>query len=225
VADFVSKELGSMSGSVKGFFADFRGGIDALAADVASARKTILRGTGVLSAEEIASQIAGAAITAPGTAGVAAAAGNVAEKSAAVAAAKAASDAAAEQAKAALAAWTTARDDPQSAAAKLAAAQQRKQHALSEAGKFEDGGELRDRSYSTRVYWMNYWYPKAAEAQREIDALQPALQASGLPNKPGPCFPATGAWMPWSLSCACCARKTRPRHWRSSASKSRSIGC
>ena len=35
----------------------------------------------------------------------------------------------------------------------------------------------RSYSYSTRVKWMNYWYPEAQRAQQQLNALQPALAA------------------------------------------------
>ena len=177
VADAWSKDLSSMSASVTDFFSDLMASITALSADVQSSRKDILRGTAVMSVDEIRDAIAGVSITRPGLDAVNSAEVDVITSAAAAASAKAASDAAAKASADALTNLTDAKNDPESAAAKLAAAQQRKQHALSEAAKFEDGGMYRGYSYGTRVKWMNYWYPKANEAQQEIEALKPALEA------------------------------------------------
>lgn len=70
VADYWAKERGSMSTSVVDFFADLKGGISALSSDVESSRRDILRGTAVMSAEDIANAIAGTAIVAPGLSAV-----------------------------------------------------------------------------------------------------------------------------------------------------------
>ena len=70
VADAWETELGGMSTSVKDFFADMHASIASLSADVAGSRKDILRGTTVMTADEIRAAIAGTAITGPSVTGI-----------------------------------------------------------------------------------------------------------------------------------------------------------
>lgn len=73
VADVWKTELAAMASSVGDFFGDLHEQIQGLSGDVASDRKSILRGSTVMSAEAIAAAIAGTALMSPSLAGVTAA--------------------------------------------------------------------------------------------------------------------------------------------------------
>ena len=175
VADVLQREMDGLVGSVTGFFSGLKDSIHSLLDDVAADRKSILRGTGVMTAEELRAAIGAISVIGPSLGGVDAAAADIAAKEALRQSAKSASETAAQAAAAALARMEAYRDDPNSAAAQAAALEARRKHALSEAAKFEDGGMYRSRSHRTRVKWMNYWYPEAQRAQQQLNALQPAL--------------------------------------------------
>lgn len=87
ISDTWAKELSDMSSSVSDFFSDLHESIASAQADVAGSRKDILRGTGVMSADEIAAAIAGINTVGPSQAGIGAA--DVAASAAAAAAAQA----------------------------------------------------------------------------------------------------------------------------------------
>lgn len=171
------RELEGLSGSVTSFFGSLKDAIKSLIDDVSDDRKSILRGTGVMTAEDLRAAIGAISVIGPSLGGVDAAAADIAAKEALRQSAKSASETAAQAAAAALARMEAYRDDPNSAAAQAAALEARRKHALSEAAKFEDGGMYRSYSYDTRVKWMNYWYPEAQRAQQQLNALQPALAA------------------------------------------------
>nr|WP_314710481.1 tape measure protein [uncultured Comamonas sp.] len=73
VADVWKTELAAMASSVGDFFGDLHEQIQGLSGDVASDRKSILRGSTVMSAEAIAAAVAGTALMSPSLAGVTAA--------------------------------------------------------------------------------------------------------------------------------------------------------
>lgn len=175
VSDVWPRELEGLSGSVTSFFGSLKDAIKSLIDDVSDDRKSILRGTGVMTAEELRAAIGAISVIGPSLGGVDAAAADIAAKEALRQSAKSASETAAQAAAAALARMEAYRDDPTSAAAQAKALEAQREHALSEARKFEDGGMYRSYSYSTRVKWMNYWYPEAQRAQQQLNALQPAL--------------------------------------------------
>lgn len=175
VSDVWQRELEGLSGSVTSFFGSLKDAIKSLIDDVSDDRKSILRGTGVMTAEDLRAAIGAISVIGPSLGGVDAAAADIAAKEALRQSAKSASETAAQAAAAALARMEAYRDDPTSAAAQAKALEAQREHALSEARKFEDGGMYRSYSYSTRVKWMNYWYPEAQRAQQQLNALQPAL--------------------------------------------------
>lgn len=175
VSDVWQREMDGLVGSVTGFFSGLKDSIHSLLDDVAADRKSILRGTGVMTAEDLRAAIGAISVIGPSLGGVDAAAADIAAKEALRQSAKSASETAAQAAAAALARMEAYRDDPTSAAAQAKALEAQREHALSEARKFEDGGMYRSYSYSTRVKWMNYWYPEAQRAQQQLNALQPAL--------------------------------------------------
>lgn len=177
VADVLQREMDGLVGSVTGFFSGLKDAIKSLIDDVSDDRKSILRGTGVMTAEDLRAAIGAISVIGPSLGGVDAAAADIAAKEALRQSAKSASETAAQAAAAALARMEAYRDDPASAAAQAKALEAQREHALSEARKFEDGGMYRSYSYSTRVKWMNYWYPEAQRAQQQLNALQPALAA------------------------------------------------
>lgn len=177
VSDVWQRELEGLSGSVTSFFGSLKDAIKSLIDDVSDDRKSILRGTGVMTAEELRAAIGAISVIGPSLGGVDAAEADIAAKEALRQSAKSASETAAQAAAAALARMEAYRDDPASAAAQAKALEAQREHALSEARKFEDGGMYRSRSHSTRVRWMNYWYPEAQRAQQQLNALQPALAA------------------------------------------------
>lgn len=177
VSDVWQRELEGLSGSVTSFFGSLKDAIKSLIDDVSDDRKSILRGTGVMTAEELRAAIGAISVIGPSLGGVDAAEADIAAKEALRQSAKSASETAAQAAAAALARMEAYRDDPASAAAQAKALEAQREHALSEARKFEDGGMYRSYSYSTRVKWMNYWYPEAQRAQQQLNALQPALAA------------------------------------------------
>lgn len=177
VSDVWQRELEGLSGSVTSFFGSLKDAIKSLIDDVSDDRKSILRGTGVMTAEDLRAAIGAISVIGPSLGGVDAAAADIAAKEALRQSAKSASETAAQAAAAALARMEAYRDDPASAAVQAKALEAQREHALSEARKFEDGGMYRSYSYSTRVKWMNYWYPEAQRAQQQLNALQPALAA------------------------------------------------
>lgn len=177
VSDAWQRELEGLSGSVTSFFGSLKDAIKSLIDDVSDDRKSILRGTGVMTAEDLRAAIGAISVIGPSLGGVDAAAADIAAKEALRQSAKSASETAAQAAAAALARMEAYRDDPASAAAQAKALEAQREHALSEARKFEDGGMYRSRSHRTRVKWMNYWYPEAQRAQQQLNALQPALAA------------------------------------------------
>lgn len=177
VSDAWQRELEGLSGSVTSFFGSLKDAIKSLIDDVSDDRKSILRGTGVMTAEDLRAAIGAISVIGPSLGGVDAAAADIAAKEALRQSAMSASETAAQAAAAALARMEAYRDDPASAAAQAKALEAQREHALSEARKFEDGGMYRSYSYSTRVKWMNYWYPEAQRAQQQLNALQPALAA------------------------------------------------
>lgn len=87
ISDTWAKELSDMSSSVADFFSDLHESIAAAQLDVAGSRKDILRGTGVMSSDEIAAAIAGIKTAGPSMDGLNAA--GVASSAAAAAAAQA----------------------------------------------------------------------------------------------------------------------------------------
>lgn len=87
ISDVWAKELSEMSSSAADFFSDLHESIAAAQVDVAASRKDILRGTGAMSAEEIAAAIAGINTVGPSQAGIGAA--DLAASAAAAAAAQA----------------------------------------------------------------------------------------------------------------------------------------
>lgn len=175
VSDAWQRELEGLSGSVTSFFGSLKDAIKSLIDDVSDDRKSILRGTGVMTAEDLRAAIGAISVIGPSLGGVDAAAADIAAKEALRQSAKSASETAAQAAAAALARMEAYRDNPNSAAAQAKALEAQREHALSEARKFEDGGMYRSRSHRTRVKWMNYWYPEAQRAQQQLNALQPAL--------------------------------------------------
>ncbi|WP_312587435.1 tape measure protein [Comamonas terrigena] len=87
ISDTWAKELSDMSSSVSDFFSDLRESIASAQMDVAGSRKDILRGAGVMSADEIAAAIAGINTAGPSMDGLNAA--GAANSAAAAAAAQA----------------------------------------------------------------------------------------------------------------------------------------
>lgn len=158
-ADVWQKELADLVGSVDSFFGGLQSAIDSLSADVAADRKSIVRGSNVMSAADIAAGIAGALVNRPsmdslgGAAAVSLAAGEgfAEAKTAIEAAQKALQDAQAKRDGA-----TSARD---SVASQIAAANDRLAYLQWDSSQLWGDGSKSGHSLSKRKRW-----------QRDIDA-------------------------------------------------------
>jgi len=182
-ADVWQKELAVLASSVGSFFGDLQSAVDSLSADVAADRKTILRGSDVMSAADIAAGIAGALVAAPSLSGVDGAAAASLAAGAAAADAQSAHDAAQEVLAKAQQKRDAATAERDAVASQIAAAQGRIAYHQWDSSRIWGDGEESGHSLSKRKRWQRDIDAAIAKEQALIASLQPKLdplnQAAG----------------------------------------------
>ena len=173
VADAWAAELNVMSASVTDFFADLKTSIEALSADVAGSRQDILRGTDVMTADEIRAEILSTSVAAPGVAGMDAAHARVAAAAKDVQLQQGYAGSAGAVNASAQSAAVAARQALDAARARKAQLEQEARSTVDKINSYWDGGVNSGYRYSKRKRWSDDL------AAQLTDVIQPAIAAMG----------------------------------------------